>query len=340
MQTASVCNNQLPYLWNGINLTTAGTYAGFYTNAAGCDSVDTLVLIVNSTSATFQTTSICADQLPYSWNGTNLTSSGTYVNSFVNAAGCDSVSTLVLNVNSLPIVNIQPSNDTIICAGTNYQLSVDSALVSHVWSLNGNNIATGNSLVLDSSGMYLVVCTDTNGCSALDSVNISVMPLPQPIITQSGLTLTCGNVVNVDYQWYFNTNMVGTNDSTLSISANGDYIVWATDSIGCTGIDTFKVSGVGLGEYTYSDHFIELYPNPTNGELSINYIIASNEMVSIDLMDATGKIVKRILPIQQQQAGKHTMLFKINESALAEGVYIVHFNAGGRIQSQRLIYRN
>jgi membrane protein insertase Oxa1/YidC/SpoIIIJ len=47
------CNDlsaQLPYNWNGTDYTAAGTYTFTTTNAAGCDSVATLNLAVNSTT--------------------------------------------------------------------------------------------------------------------------------------------------------------------------------------------------------------------------------------------------------------------------------------------------
>ncbi|MEI9808788.1 MAG: hypothetical protein WDO16_13515 [Bacteroidota bacterium] len=75
------------------------TVTGF-TNAAGCDSTATLVLTVNVTTSSTTSVSICSSELPYNWNSTDYTESGTYSITLTNAAGCDSVATLVLTVNT------------------------------------------------------------------------------------------------------------------------------------------------------------------------------------------------------------------------------------------------
>jgi hypothetical protein len=42
----SICQYNLPYSWNGLTFTTAGTQTAHLTNSAGCDSAATLVLTV------------------------------------------------------------------------------------------------------------------------------------------------------------------------------------------------------------------------------------------------------------------------------------------------------
>ena len=44
----------MPYNWNGTNYAIAGTYTQTYTNAAGCDSIATLVLTVTAPPANLQ----------------------------------------------------------------------------------------------------------------------------------------------------------------------------------------------------------------------------------------------------------------------------------------------
>src|ERR1041384_3339635 len=74
----AICPNQLPYNWNGTDHTIAGTYTFTTTNAAGCDSVATLNLAVNSITTSTTNVTICPNQLPYTWNGTDYTAAGTY----------------------------------------------------------------------------------------------------------------------------------------------------------------------------------------------------------------------------------------------------------------------
>lgn len=46
--TVNVCSNQLPYYWNGLTFSTAGTQTAHLTNSGGCDSAATLTVSVGS----------------------------------------------------------------------------------------------------------------------------------------------------------------------------------------------------------------------------------------------------------------------------------------------------
>src|SRR5439155_1398215 len=45
--------------------------------------------------------SVCPSQLPYSWNGHTYNAAGSYKDTLVNSAGCDSVATLLLTVKTI-----------------------------------------------------------------------------------------------------------------------------------------------------------------------------------------------------------------------------------------------
>jgi len=47
------------------------------------------------------TVTICTNQLPYTWNSLSLAAAGTYSDTLTSAAGCDSIATLILNVNAV-----------------------------------------------------------------------------------------------------------------------------------------------------------------------------------------------------------------------------------------------
>jgi hypothetical protein len=59
-----------------------------------------LNLTIRNSTASSTSDAICAAALPYSWNGSNYTASGVYTFTSTNAAGCDSVATLNLTVNT------------------------------------------------------------------------------------------------------------------------------------------------------------------------------------------------------------------------------------------------
>ena len=107
----TICNNQLPYTWNGQTINAAGTYTANLISAAGCDSIATLNLTVNATVTSTTNTTICDNQLPYTWNGQTINAAGTYNANLISAAGCDSIATLNLTVNA----TVTSTTNTTIC---------------------------------------------------------------------------------------------------------------------------------------------------------------------------------------------------------------------------------
>jgi len=85
------------YNFNGTMLSTEGIYTDTLTAVGGCDSVVILGLYINPPLTSNNSVSICEGE-SYSFNGTNLTQSGIYVDSMTNANGCDSLVILELSV--------------------------------------------------------------------------------------------------------------------------------------------------------------------------------------------------------------------------------------------------
>ena len=65
----AVCVNELPYIWNGNPYSVAGTYIDTLDNINGCDTIATLVLTITPLPTTQTTVAVCANELPYIWNG-------------------------------------------------------------------------------------------------------------------------------------------------------------------------------------------------------------------------------------------------------------------------------
>jgi hypothetical protein len=109
----TICQNQLPYKWNNLVFTEAGTKTDTLKNIFAADSLATLNLTVNQPSpATFLTMAQCG---PYNFHGQILTASNYYRADLKNVAGCDSsiyltfrqkatasTTNLVLTPNDLP----------------------------------------------------------------------------------------------------------------------------------------------------------------------------------------------------------------------------------------------
>ena len=93
----SVCNNKFPFIWNGLTITAAGSQTATLQNHLGADSIVTINVHLNYTSAG-DTTAVEFDH--FTWYGhTYHQSTSTPTHLLTNAAGCDSTVTLHLTIN-------------------------------------------------------------------------------------------------------------------------------------------------------------------------------------------------------------------------------------------------
>ncbi len=222
IQTSStnieVCTNQLPYSWNGNNYTAAGSYNVTIPGSNGCDSIATLNLAIKPVATSTTSISICANQLPFSWNGNSYTASGSYNVILTGSNNCDSTATLILTVNSLPTGSISPGNAT-ICIGSSQILTVSGG-VSYQWLLNGAPIngATTDVITVTTQGIYSVEINAANGCKAMASNTANIQVIQKPItafdfsalcqneITIFNNTSTTGSSGTVNWSWNFGDN--------------------------------------------------------------------------------------------------------------------------------------
>jgi gliding motility-associated-like protein len=152
--TVAVCPSALPYTWNRLQYNAAGTYSVTLKSQSGCDSIDYLVLSVKQVTASTTSITICESQLPYKWNNNIYSAAGTYSVTLKNQAGCDSVATLILSLNSI----VSSSTNKLICQNE----------LPYLW--NGKQIKA--------AGTYSVTLISQSGCDSIASLNLTVNPVP------------------------------------------------------------------------------------------------------------------------------------------------------------------
>ena len=211
----------------------------------GCPNVDTLTIFVNPivpTNAGPDTALCSGDTLSIGGNPTappgatfNWQPVATMVNNtvgnplvfpsaptdyivFTSSDTCTGVDTISVTVNALP--NADAGNDTTICLGDTVQLQASGG-ITYAWNadttLSNDTVSNPFAFPIDTN-VYVVAITDTNGCSAVDSVTLSSLPLP---VIDAGLnqTICLGDTAQlsasggVSYIWSPGTSL---NDSTLT----------------------------------------------------------------------------------------------------------------------------
>jgi hypothetical protein len=99
-ETVEVCENALPYIWNGTPYPAGGTFTVTLPGQGeDCDTLATLILTVVPVIETTETVEVCENALPYIWNGTPYPAGGTFTVTLPGQGGdCDTLATLILTV--------------------------------------------------------------------------------------------------------------------------------------------------------------------------------------------------------------------------------------------------
>jgi len=152
--SVTICQNQLPYQWNGVSYTASGTYTFITRNAVGCDSTATLILtVVQTIYGPVDSTTICANALPYQWNGITINAAGTYTKTLQSVAGCDSIATVVIATQ--PVATARVSGGNPICLGQTTTISISMTGVAP-WTLTYSDGSSPHTITGIMSSPYVL----------------------------------------------------------------------------------------------------------------------------------------------------------------------------------------
>ncbi len=297
------CDN---YLWpaNGQTYNSTGAYTTVLTNAAGCDSVVTLDLIINNASNN-QTQSVNAcDSYTWSASGQTYFSSGVYNTSLTNVNGCDSSLVLDLNLGT-----------------SNTASQTAAACDSYVWSADGNTYTQ--------SGSYDVVLINAEGCDSTVTLNLTINTISTSINTLNPTTLNV-SPSGASYQWIDcdnNAPIPGETSQFFSPTQNGNYAC-VVDFNGC--IDTTdcrSIGIIGIIENSFGEG-LNVYPNPTSDKITIDFGIILEE-VDIKLMNIIGQEIETNTILEGAS-------FEMNIDG-ASGVYLLELSSGNAKATVRVL---
>jgi|GEM_PF-5669167 len=202
---AAICQSELPYQWNDIVFTEAGSKEATFTAVAGCDSTVTFTLTVlpEYTIAESKTMMTGAAE---TWHNRDLSKYAigeyTLYDSLKTVAGCDSVYVLTLTVNEAPVTYGEESGS--FCGEdmfTYYDMQYAGG--TYNVTLKNANIYGGDSIVtltvtayqtysvsvdetacesyewfgkkLTNSGVYHETLSTINGCDSTITLNLTII---------------------------------------------------------------------------------------------------------------------------------------------------------------------
>ena len=258
--------------------TTAGLYTVklIVTDINGC--IDSTLKDVNAlpgvNAEAGADTSICTNETvtvmlsgtaiggPYSWspaiylNNPNIqnpvatiSSTTTFYLNVTGAASCTSVDSVTIYINPLPLVNTR--SDTAICRFSTLVLTTNSNAATYQWSpaIYVSNATIANPNYIDNfSHRVYVTGTSALGCSATDSVDVTVniLPVVQTIIDTTvciaqNITLTTTGAQT--YLWSPAINLSNPNIASpvFSGAVGQTYTVTGTDANGCKNNDVVTI---------------------------------------------------------------------------------------------------
>ncbi|MEY4875540.1 MAG: hypothetical protein RL708_689, partial [Bacteroidota bacterium] len=147
-QNITICKNDTFKLPNGYPQTVAGTYVDTVMNMTGCDSIITTHLSVINYKFLNKNVSICANKYFTLHNGKKINSVGIYQDTIPSTSSCDTIYSVHLLVNNLPVKNIVAS----ICSNQTYALP--------------------SAKIVNAAGLYKDTIANAVGCDSIISIQL------------------------------------------------------------------------------------------------------------------------------------------------------------------------
>ncbi len=273
----------------------------------------------------------------------NGLAAATYVLSVQDANGCtagdtvdiDTPAPLALDVTDTSNPNCEgQATGSITVAGS-------GGTTPYEYSLNGGTPQSSGTFSNIPSGTYTITITDQKGCTVVETVTLDANnPLPDAAFT----TVTAAGTVAFNnqttdatsYSWNFDDGGTSTDENPVhTYTESGVYTVYmiATNNCGSdTAVVTLIINVTGIEEADGS--FLNIYPNPTHGEFTIEY----------QAVDNIGKFEVRVVTIDgkllHQEADNvvgSSYLKRFDKSEFSTGVYVIEVLTDTGVYHERLI---
>ena len=266
-----------------------------------------------------------------------VTTSGSYTVTVTDVNGCAAASSATtVNVSNAPAPTIN-ATATQACVGDTVTITASTS-DSYLWSTG----ATTQSIDVTATATNVnVVTTNANACngvgaSAPITVTFNTTPTAAGTMTLAGNIATFTNTSTgaTSYSWDFGdfTNSSAT-APTHAYAANGSYTVVLTAINGnCTNTTIFLVDvTVGLNEVATSSN-LTIFPNPANETVNVSFEQNTNDLIQIELIDATGRVIAQESSLE---IGTNNVSFEVTN--LSSGFYTVRLTNSNGSENQKLM---
>jgi hypothetical protein len=382
--------------------TVTGEYTCILTNGAGSVTSNTITVVSIPLAATIIASpenTVCGEIVSlyntgargsYQWklDGNNIsgatgssynpTVSGNYSCNVTNICGSSTSNTISVSISQPPMANavITATGPTVICSGTVMLNANAGSGLSYQWydvnypysTYNPKIIpgATSSSYAASVTGVYIVMETNSAGCSSGSNYIVALIGNPHPDIYTSSSTVCQGSPVNLyaepsgyvtppgvsySYQWIKDgVDISNATAQNYTAKKPGTYSVRVTlNSGGCSGTSAGAVITNGCNTGTtaakssnnyesvnpgLNDIKLQIYPNPVSSSATISFSLSDVSKVSLTLFDINGRLIKRLANMQFHN-GYHQITLDTKE--LNSGIYLLRMQSSESIETRKII---
>ncbi len=234
-----------------------------------------------------------------------------YFNNSMDSVFVDNLNGIITNLPQHPIniigsnqvtdASIMQSGDTIILKGT-YPSAVVHSLNNGIDWYYSHGGGEGKSLILETGH---IISLHLNSNKILTTNNFG----------QNWNEDTINGVVFLDIGYSEHNN------SAFALGKNG--IIYKNSFLTTVGINETELKKK-----------INIYPNPSNSHITIDYILTNKTNGEMKIYDAMGKLIVQHI-LESQSSGQNSIT--INISHLAKGLYLCNLKIGNEVFSKRII---
>jgi hypothetical protein len=287
--------------------------------------------------------SACANNLPvelnsfatnvsFAWNTgaqTNVVSvsnPGTYtVNVTDLTTGC--INSAATQVSVLPIpVLVQDTLIGICSANLPYSILSNAAgsSLTYIWS-NGQ---TTEALTGSSAGTFDLQVTAANGCQSSGTFQVNL--LNSPVVSAGQDQVVCADQFPITIAASGSAQSIswntGSSSPILSINQAGTYVLTGLNANGCQAVDSVVISSDPCAGVQDEAFTFEVYPNPTNSILNIEF---EGELIEVTLRNLEGKLLS--------QTSVFASPISLDMTNYPSGMYLLQLTGEDHMQTQRII---
>ena len=291
----TICGNSTFTTVGGKTVNAPGVYLDTLQSALSCDSVIETTLTVNPAYLTQVSATICDDST-YTFNGNSYTQTGVYLDTLHSALSCDSIIETNLTVNPTYYTQVY---DTVCAFGT---------------------FTTIGGKLIQSEGSYFDTFSTTLGCDSSFETIVYFKKFNKDLSSVGGGLQSDDSTSS--YQWLscdiaFGYAIIASANSRFYLpTLDGRYSVELTKG-GC--VDTsncYLFQSASVLEGSADENIILLYPNPTNGIVTID----AKQFQKAEVFDATGRLMltskSNIIDLKRQATGLY--LIKVHTKGIIE----------------------